>query len=252
MIRDQILPCGFYQWKNISLKLSTHVRTRNCQSVLEKQCLFLKVKNCKGLIYPILLMFSIEVFNLDKNYSYLGRKQGLRPRNLSELDVEIICQKFTQWEQANWNKDFIKCFHIMKCLSAEFEDFTYVNDFFLSKCFEAALKADSCQIDEGKTLAEAHKSMGNKFLKQENYVAALQHFSWYMGIVEKAAWKDVSPSFNYYIDACSCLRLLYIKMGELCSDPEEILANYQLAHDYAALCDNKLQIKQVSHKLGKL
>ena len=67
-----------------------------------------------------------------------------------------------------------------------------------------------------------------------------------------APWKDGSGELNYYIDACNCLRLLYTRMGELCSDPEEILANYQLAHDYAALCDNKLQIKQVSHKLGWL
>ena len=138
----------------------------------------------EALLKGFIVSYS-EVFNLDKNYSYLGHKEGLRPRNLSETDVEIICQKFTQWEEATWKKDFIKCFNIMKSLSTEFEDFSYVNDFFLSKAFEAAQKAEISEMDEAKTLADAHKLMGKKFLKQENYSSALEHFSLYMDIVKQ-------------------------------------------------------------------
>ena len=191
-----------------------------------------------------------EVYKLEEEFREENKFQGINaPVMLTDNQFKQLCEHLQHVESFERSKNLTKCYKTLKNLAEKFESVPFVNQHLLKRSFRVALQVGDS--DEQRTLADAHKSVGMNFFRLEKYDQAYDHLNRYMEIVDQSNWRSLPEEFNYYIDACNALRLFYVRLGELTSNPEEALDHFQMAHSYAALCDNKRQIKQVSHKLGK-
>ena len=192
----------------------------------------------------------MEIYNLERQFQEENKAQGVNTAvMLPDQELKLLCDTLQAVEKYERSKSSSHSYTTLKNLAERFESAPFVNQYLMKRCFQVAVQVGDS--DQNRILADAHKLVGMNFFRLEKYDQAYDHLNRYMEIVDQSDWKNVPGQFNFYIDACNELRLFYVRLGELTSNPEEALEHFQMAHSYAALCDNKQQIKQVSHKLGK-